>query len=169
RAPWWQCAEPDLIARVQLMGRVENQAAAVQVAGVGEALGRGVLVGSGFTSGGAWLRGQVALTPHAAAQRAHLAEQLVRPDLAPTKEAFTAGDLNVGQTAAVTRTMCALDEIPHVDATTWSEGQQLMLGEATRLDARQLGKLGTALRHRLEPDAADRLAKDEDAQQHLRQ
>ena len=91
RAPWWQYAEPDLIARVQLMGRVENQAAAVQVAGVGEALGRGVLVGSGFTSGGAWLRGQVALTPHAASQRAYLAEQLVRPDLAPTKDAFTAG------------------------------------------------------------------------------
>ncbi|MFL6098832.1 MAG: hypothetical protein ACJ71T_02635, partial [Actinomycetales bacterium] len=89
-APWWQYAEPDLIERIQLLGRVENQVVAAQVAAVGEAVKRGVLVGSGFRSGGAWLRGLVPLTPQAAAQRAQLAEELARPDLAPTKDAFTA-------------------------------------------------------------------------------
>ncbi|MFL6098831.1 MAG: DUF222 domain-containing protein, partial [Actinomycetales bacterium] len=167
--PWWQYAEPDLTQRVQLLGRVENQVVAAQVAAVGEAVTRGVLVGSGFRSGGAWLRAQVPLTVQAAAQRAQLAEQLARPDLAPTREAFTAGDIGVGQTAAVTRTMCALDQIPDVDTTTWDEAQHLMLAEAARLDAGQLAKVGVALRHRLDPDAADRLARDEDAQQHLRQ
>ncbi|MFL6099915.1 MAG: DUF222 domain-containing protein [Actinomycetales bacterium] len=168
-APLWQYAEPDLIERVQLLFRVENQVVAAQVAAVGEAVKRGVLVGSGYKSGGAWLRGLVPLTPQAAAQRAQLAEELARPDLAPTKDAFTGGDIGVGQTAAITRTMCALDQIPDVDPTTWDEAQQLMLGEAARLDARQLAKVGVALRHRLDPDAADRLARDEDAQQHLRQ
>ena len=167
--PWWQCAEPDLRQRVQLLSRVENQVVAAQVAAVAEALKRGVLVGSGYRSGGAWLRGVVPLTVQAAAQRAQLAEELPRPDLTPTREAFTAGDIGVSQTAAVTRTMCALDQIPDVDATTWDEAQQFMLGEATRLDAGQLGKLGVALRHRLDPDAAERLARDEEAQQHLRQ
>jgi len=110
----------------------------------------------------------VPLTVQAAAQRAQLAEELPRPDLTPTREAFTAGEIGVGQTAAVTRTMCALDQIPDVDPTTWDEAQHLMLGEAARLDAGQLGKVGVALRHRLDPDAAERLARDEDAQQHLR-
>ncbi|MFL6099195.1 MAG: DUF222 domain-containing protein, partial [Actinomycetales bacterium] len=89
--------------------------------------------------------------------------------LAPTREAFGSGELNVSQAGAITRTMCALDQVPDVDGTTWGEAQQLMLGEAARLDAGQLAKLGVALRHRLDPDAADRLARDEDAQQHLRQ
>ncbi|MFL6100544.1 MAG: DUF222 domain-containing protein, partial [Actinomycetales bacterium] len=152
-------AEPDLIERIQLLGRVENQVVAAQVAAVGEAVKRGVLVGSGHRSGGAWLRAQVPLTVQAAAQRAQLAEQLPRPELAPTREAFGSGELNVGQAGAITRTMCALNQIPDVDPTTWDEAQHLMLGEATRLDAGQLGKVGVALRHRLDPDAADRLAR----------
>ena len=43
-----------------------------------------------------------------------------------------------------------------------------MLNEAKRLDARQLGRLGVALRHRLDPDAADCLAHDAAAQQWYR-
>ena len=89
--PWWRLAVADLRDRVRLLGRAENQVAAAQVAAVGEALGRGVLVGTGFTSGGAWLRGLVPLTPQAASQRAHLAAELGRADLAPTRAALTSG------------------------------------------------------------------------------
>jgi Domain of unknown function (DUF222) len=166
--PWWRYAEADLRDRIRLLGRAENQVVAAQVAAVGEALTRGVLVGTGYRSGGAWLRGLVALTPQAASQRVHLAEELTREDLAPTKAGFSTGEVGVGQAVAVTRTLCALDSVPDVDATTWSEAQVLLLSEARRLDARQLGQLGVHLRHRLDPDAADRLAKDEEAQQAAR-
>jgi hypothetical protein len=167
--PWWQIGEAEIPERIQLLGRAENQVVAAQVSGLGEAFARGLPIGSGFKSGGSWLRGLVALTPAAAVQRAKLAEELTREDLAPTRAAFTAGEIGVGPAAAITRTMTELVAIPAVDATTWAEAQHLLLGHAKQLDARQLGRLGAHLRNRLDPDAADRLAKDEDAQQAARQ
>ena len=76
--------------------------------------------------------------------------------------------IGVGQASAITRTLCALDAVPAVDPATWSEAQVLLVSEAKRLDARQLGRVGAHLRHRLDPDGADRLARDEDAQQQAR-
>jgi Domain of unknown function (DUF222) len=65
----------------------------------------------------------------------------------------------------VVRTLDALEHQPEpVDEATRGEVQDLLLETATRVDAAQLGKAGQRARHRLDSHAAERLAKDEDAQ-----
>src|SRR5690349_7216830 len=167
-SPWWRAGEDVLLERIRVLARVENQVGAAQVGAVREGLSRGLHTQAGCKSGGAWLRGLVPLTPYAATQRAVLAQQLAGEDLAPTERAFTCGAISVGHAGAITRTMTALDAVPEVDATTWAEAQQVMVGEAGRLDPAQLGRLGLHLRNRLDPDGPDRLAREEDRQQDAR-
>ncbi len=63
------------------------------------------------------------------------------------------------------RTIDALEHQPEpVDPTTRSEVQELLLATAHEVDPAQLGRAGQRARHRLDPHAAERLAKDEDAQ-----
>ena len=85
-------------------------------------------------------------------------------DLAPTRNAFSAGSVAVGHASAVSRTMSELDRIPEVDAETWGEAQRLLVAEAERVDPAQLGRAGLHLRRRLDPQGPDRLARDEDLQ-----
>ena len=56
-----------------------------------------------------------------------------------------------------------------VDLQTRSEAQELLLGTAAQVDAAQLGKAGARIRFRLDRGAAERLAKDEDAQERARE
>jgi hypothetical protein len=123
---------------------------------------------AGCKTASAWLRGLVPVTPGAAKTRALLASELARPDMVPTKEALTSGAIGVGQAGAVTRTMLALDAVPEVDPTTWAEAQRLLVDEGGRLDPGQLARAGKRLRHRLDPDGGDRLARDEDLQEQSR-
>src|SRR6266576_3279582 len=141
-APWWQCSTGQLTERIQVLGRVENRVAAVQVAAVGEGVSRGLHTLSGSRTGGAWLRGLVPVAPDVAHQRAALAVELPAPELAPVREALAAGDLAPGHAAAVCRTLRALDKVPEVDAVTWGEAQRLLVAEAGRVDPVQLGRAG---------------------------
>lgn len=167
-APNWQVSEAALVQRARLLWQGENQIVAAQVAVVGEAVNRGMPARAGFKSGGAWLRGIVPLTPHAAHQRGALAEQLPAPELAPTRSTFVAGEIAAGHAAAITRTMTELDRIPDVDSATWGEAQALLVDEAHRIDPAQLGKVATHLRTRLDPHGPERLARDEDLQHEQR-
>lgn len=165
----WQVPERELGDRARLLWQVENQVVAQQVAIVGEALTRGVVAKAGHKTGGAWLRGLVPLTPHAAHQRGALAAELPAAELAPTRMAFESGRIAAGHAATITRTMAELDRIPDVDGVTWGEAQALLVEEAHRVDPAQLGKAGAYLRTRLDPGGAERLARDEDLQFEQRQ
>ena len=89
-------------------------------------------------------------------------------ELAPTAAAFAAGDISVGHAGVVVRTVEAVRDIADVDEVTRGEGQALLLATAVEVDPAQLGRAGLRLRHRLDPDAAERLARDEDAQEERR-
>ncbi len=108
--------------------------------------------------------------PRAASLRADLAEALPAEELAQTRTAFRTGEVSPGAAGVVVRTLSALEEIPSpdvgpaVDAQTRRDVQALLLDAAGRLDPAQLAKAGVRVRHRLDSQAADRLARDEDAQ-----
>ena len=118
-APLWQLSPDQVAELVRRMQRLENRAVATQVAAVGEGMSRGLPALAGCKTGKAWLRGLVPVTPYVAWQRAALAEELAGVDLAPTRNAFSAGSVAVGHASAVSRTMSELDRIPEVDAETW--------------------------------------------------
>jgi hypothetical protein len=171
---WWQQSDADLATAIAGLHRAETCCAAAGVAALGEAIGRGLPTADGARGGGEWFRGLVPVMPRAAKARADLAEAFgtaAQPnaELAPTGAAFAAGEISVGHAGVLVRTMDAVDEMPDMDQQTRTEAQALMLETATVVDPAQLGRAGLRLRHRLDPQAAARLARDEDRQQELRQ
>jgi Domain of unknown function (DUF222) len=167
-APWWQCSSEQLAERIQVLARAENRVASAQVAAVGEGVSRGLHTLSGSKTGAAWLRGLVPVAPHVAFQRGGLAVELPAEAMAPVREAFAAGALSVGHAAVVTRTLGALDRVWSIDSATWSDAQALLVAESERVDPAQLGRAGTHLVRRLDPQGPDRLARHEDQQQEQR-
>jgi len=172
-AEWWRRSDGELADFVRLFARGESQCAAAGVAVLGEAQSRGLPAAVGAKDGAGWFRGLVPVTPRVARARAGLAEAFGpeaarNPDLAPTRVAFAAGDISVGHAGVIVRTVDAVEAIPDVDPQTRTEGQALLLATAGEVDPAQLGRAGLRLRHRLDPDAAARLAKDEDGQQERR-
>jgi hypothetical protein len=173
-AEWWRRSEAELAEAVTAFHRAESRCAAGGVAVVAEAVSRGVPLSCGQKDGARWLRSLVPVIPSVAKARAALAEAFgtaAKPndDLAPTAAAFKAGDIAVGHAGVVVRTMDAIAAIADVDAETAAEGQALLLETAQFVDPAQLGRAGLRLQHRLDPDAAGRLARDEDRQHELRE
>ena len=170
---WWRRSDGELADFVRLFARAESRCAAAGVSVLAEAAGRGLPVAAGAKDGAGWFRGLVAVTPGVARARAGLAAALgtaaePNAELAPTRVAFAAGEISVGHAGVIVRTVAAVQDLPDVDEVTRGEGQALLLDTAAGVDPAQLGRAGLALRHRLDPDAAGRLARDEDAQQERR-
>jgi hypothetical protein len=171
---WWRWSEPELAEAVAAVHRAESRCAAAGVAVLAEAVGRGMPLSCGHKDGARWLRSQVPVTPSVAKARSVLAEAFgtaAKPcaDLAPTREAFAAGEISVGHASVVVRTMEAVEAIPGIDPQTAGEAQALLVETAQVVDPAQLGRAGQRLRHRLDPGAAERLARDEDAQHGARE
>jgi Domain of unknown function (DUF222) len=161
----WRLSDVQLAALARMLHVAESRVGAASVAVLSEAVGRGLPVGSGALSGAAWLRAQVPVTPGQAKARAFLVEVLPSPELAPTQAALAAGAISPGQAAVVARTMAGLDALPvAVDEQTRADAQQVLLRFADRLDPAQLGQAGARVRYNLDPQAGERLARDEDAQ-----
>jgi hypothetical protein len=163
-APLWRLSSEQVGEFVRRLARAENRMASAQVAAVGEGVSRGLHTLAGSKTGGAWLRGLVPVAPFVAHQRVALALELPAAEMAPAREAFAAGSLAVGHAAVVTRTMRSLDRVPEIDRTTWVEAQRLLVEESERVDPVQLGRAGTHLVRRLDPQGPERLARDEDLQ-----
>lgn len=173
-AGWWRLSDAQLGEAVGVFHRAESRCAAAQVAVVAEAVERGVPVTAGHKDGARWLRSLVPVTPAVARARAVLAQAFgttSRParDLAPTAAAFAAGDISAGHASVVVRTMEAVADIPELDPETAGEGQALLLETAAVVDPAQLGRAGRRLTNCLDPRAGERLARDEDRQQALRE
>ena len=104
--------------------------------------------------------------PGQAAVRAGLAEVIDEVELAPTKASLTAGGMSVSHAWGIARTMKVLDAQPdRIPAKFRREAQELLVLTASRVDAAQFGRCTARLRRAFDPDAATRLAKDEDAQE----
>jgi hypothetical protein len=171
---WWRLSDAELAAAAVFMHGCESRVAAAATFAVGEVIGRGLPVAAGARTGGQWLRGLVPIAPGAARARADLAEAFgpeaePNPDLVATRAAFAAGAVSAGHAGVVARTVSALVGLPGVDAQTLAEGEALLLEVAGEVDPGQLGRAGLRMRHALDPDAAVRLARDEDRQQELRE
>ena len=170
---WWRHSDAELAEAVKLFARAESRCAAAGVAVLAEAAERACRwsrgPGRGEAGSGVW-----SVTHAVAKQQADLAGAFgtaakPNPDLAPTRAGFAAGEISVGHAGVLVRTMDAITAMPEVDEATRAEAQTLMLATALVLDPAQLGKAGLRLRHRLDPDAAQRLARDEDAQHERRE
>jgi hypothetical protein len=172
-AEWWRCSDAELADLVRVLARAESRCAAAGVAVLAEASGRGLPVQGGAKDGAGWFRGLVPVTPALARARAGLAAAFgtaaaPNGEHAATTAAFAAGEISAGHAGVVVRTVDAVAAMPEVDPVTRAEGQALLLATAGQVDPAQLGRAGLALRHRLDPHAAERLAKDEDAQEERR-
>ena len=152
-------------------------AQAQQLRLVAEAGARGLPGRQGHARLEHWVRAQTPTTSRrAAAGQARRAERLfssaVATDLAPTRQAMLAGQVGVEQADVVARTVQALVPpavpVDAVPAHAVVEAQSFLLAEASRFDPTELGRLADYLVLRLGPDADQRLAGSERAQQQAR-
>lgn len=175
--PGWQVREGALAAAVAGLDAVMRLAGAQQVRLAAEADSRGLPGQAGATSLAAWLRSVVpAVSAREAATTAKRAARLftgrLASELQATREALLSGDVPGAHADLIATTIEQLTP-PNcpaevVDAETLAQAQTLLVAEAPALDVVQLRKLTTHLRHRLDPDADERLARDEAARARAR-
>jgi hypothetical protein len=188
----WRCSEPDLARLVQAVEVAQRRLDVVAAAAAVEAFDRGLPADAGFTTAGAgpeakaravagWLRSLITITPHVATARAKaavalLADPLLSPELGETRAAAAAGQISTAHVRVIADTIGKLatppagagagDEV--VDADTRADAPRVLLAHAGVLDPAQTRVLATRTLAVLDPDAGDRLAHDEDAQDQLR-
>jgi hypothetical protein len=135
---------------------------------------------SGLGNLGAWLRQQLPTTDRReVARRAAQAEALFglddlagTVDLAPTREAVLAGELSSGSAAHITQALSRL--VPPatpaglVDESTLAEAQEALTGQALEHDPAVVRAMAERLVATLDPQAGERLARDEDRQADVR-
>lgn len=78
--------------------------------------------------------------------------------LARLRAAFAAGDVGAERASVVTATLAKL---PPVDTETFQQAAAFLAEQAEIRDPAALTRLGTRLRHHLDPDCGDRLAKEQ--------
>ena len=165
RAEWWRLQGEELAAVIAMAHQVENQAGCVGVAALGEATGRGIPTADGAKDAARWYRGIVPVTPGQAQVREGLAEVIGDSDLEMTRDALVAGQMSVSHGWAIARTVKVLSsQAERVPERIRREAQALLVRTASRVDAAQLGRCASRMRRAFDPDAAQRLATDEDAQ-----
>jgi len=135
---------------------------------------------SGLGNLGAWLRQQVPTTDRReVSRRAAQAQALFgldelagRVDLAPTRDAVLSGDLPTGSALHITQALSRL--VPPatpaglVDEATLAEAQEVLTGQAAQHDPAVVRAMAERLVATLDPQAGERLARDEDRQAEVR-
>ena len=173
----WAICEDDLAALTRGLDSVGRLATAQGMRVAAEAASRGVPARAGHARLEHWVREQVpTMSPRVAAAQARRAERLfnsaVTADLDPTRSALLAGEVSADQADLIATTIEALTppQVPAevVPAETLAAAQVFLLEQASHFDPTALRRLADYLRLRLDPDADDRLAKNEDAQQQHR-
>ncbi len=163
-----EIARLDHVIRVASARTVELAAQAAQ---------RGLPVGTGCRNLAAWVQWVIPTASGGqAGQVARRAETYYRcpgaPDLAPTRDALLAGEISGAQADVIAGTLTQLlpPAVPPgaLEETVVAEAQTLLLGQARVLEPRRLSRVAAYLRHRLDPDADDRLARQEQRQEAVR-
>ncbi|GAB3598381.1 HNH endonuclease signature motif containing protein [Angustibacter peucedani] len=175
--PAWGWSSDDV---AELVVRVEHQLrrlAAVQLTAVAEASTRGLPSSLGHRRSAHWLTSLVpGMADHAARRLERRARDLhtspLAADTRATRAAVAAGDISLEQADVISDTVASLlpPRAPAgtVDEQAVAEVEQLLLVEATTTDPVRMQRVATSLRCRLDPDADDRLARDEVARDHAR-
>jgi hypothetical protein len=173
----WRCSDAELQAALAGLEELSRRAEGQRLRLVAEAGSRGLPERAGYGRLAHWMRAVCpTISPRAAAGHARRAERLftsaVAAELAPTRAAVLAGALTADQTDVVINTVEALTPptcpAETIDAQTLDEAQGFLLEQAAVFDAPRLRRLAGSLRDRLDPDAEDRLAKDEAARDRAR-
>jgi hypothetical protein len=173
----WQVTDDDLAGTVAGLDRVNRLAQAHGARLLAEAGSRGLAAQAGHARLEHWLRAQVPTgSPRAGAAQARRAERLftsaVAAELGPTREAFLGGALSAEQADVVAGTIEELvpPSLPAgvVSDVAVAQGQAFLIEQAAHFEPTQLRRLASYLRHRLDPGADERLARDEEAQTRAR-
>ncbi len=174
-APWWRSSDADVRAAVVSLDQQAARLDAARARLLAEADGRDVGSASGAATTAAWLAGVTGSRPEQAARRVTVSVAL-QGALAATGAALAAGAITFDHAVVVHDTVRRLGDA--VDPTTADEVEACLLRSAADhdedgarvpgLDPRRLARLGRAVRHRLDPDAGERLARAEDAAEALR-
>ncbi len=173
----WTLSDQQVTQGVVRLQRLSRLVAAQQLRLVAEAETRGLPAKAGHRRPSGWLRSVLpTLTAGQAAALAGRAETLftaaVAAELTATRDAVLAGDVALDQAEVVAGAVAALvppqSPAGTVDAVTLVEAEAFLLQQARAHDARALARLATSLRVRLDPDADDRLARDELARDQVR-
>jgi hypothetical protein len=185
---WWQVSDGDLAAVVQASEVAGRRLQMVQVAAAVEAGKRGLPREGGFgPSAGVtgadtaavanWLRDLVNLTPCQARHRARVGAALftdpaLSADLAQTHVAALAGQVSTAHVAVIADTIEKLSppamDVEDLDEDTRRDAVRFLTDNARVLDPAQTRVLATRTLAVLDPDAGERLARDEDARDQLR-
>ena len=158
----WRLTESELVKGIAALEAQAARLDAARLAFTAEVDRRGMAAGgSGATGTAAWLRGLLRLTPGEATGRVSLGSWL-DGEGAVTKTALSDGALSARHASVICRTMARLH--PAVDPETRAEAQGVLVDQARRLDPDQLARAARYLRHRLDPESGERLAREEDRQ-----
>jgi hypothetical protein len=175
--PTWRLGDGELVEGLQVFEQLARLAAAGSVRLAAQAQQRGLPGQGGHRRLSGWVQ---AVLPTATGGEAHRlarrAEVLfgspAAAELAPTREALLAGEISGSQADAITDTLTALlpPVVPAglVPEEAVAESQTLLLDQAEGCDASALRKIGQRLHAILDPDADDRLARDEAARDRAR-
>jgi hypothetical protein len=168
----WTMSDDELAALARGLDRAARLVEAQSMRIAAEAGSRGLPGKAGHTGLAGWMREQTpGLSPRVAAARAGRTERLftsaVAAELAPTRAALLEGSICAGHADVVASMVQSL--VPPaapaglVPDDALAAAQAFLLHEAAHFDPSQLKRLGDHLRHRLDPDADDRLTRDEHA------
>ncbi|GAB3594486.1 hypothetical protein GCM10027446_18490 [Angustibacter peucedani] len=175
--PTWPLAEADVRAGVQQLALVGRLAEAQVVRLAAEAQQRGLPGQGGHRRLAGWIGEVLPTSTGGEARRlSRRAEALyaapVAAELGPTRDAALAGQVSGSQADAISAALARLvpPSVPAgaVPAQAVAQAQDLLLGRADLDDADGLAVVGQRLVAVLDPDADDRLMKDEAAREHAR-
>lgn len=165
----WGVPEGDLAPLARSLGRVLDRVSALLLGVIAEAEVRDVPLRAGATSTMAWARELLNVTPAVASKLAKTA-RAVRTELSATGAALAAGKVGYEQAAVIVRAVTDLpadldlreDDGPGIRGLAEAH----LLGEAARLDAGQLARVGQHLLTIVAPQIgeareADALARQE--------
>ncbi|GAA4360516.1 HNH endonuclease signature motif containing protein [Angustibacter luteus] len=175
--PAWRLADGQLTEAVAGLDALTRRVGAQSVRVVAEASSRGLPAQAGHGRATGWIRQAVpTMSPRDAATLARRADALYpgpgAVDLEPTRAAVLSGSVALDQAEVLTTTLSALQPptVPAgtIDEDTLDEAQTFLLDQSAAFDASKLTRIAAYLRHRLDPDADERLARDEAARERAR-
>lgn len=152
----WAQSDAEIIDRVQAALRVKAQADAVLLAAVGEVEARGLARARGASSTRAWLHGAHQLDPAEASMLVLTAASL-RQGFQSTGTALAAGEVNLGQTRVIIR---SVDDLPDdLGPALTAAAETLMIGHCATFDPTTLALIGRRLAECIDPEGTQ--ARDE--------
>lgn len=150
----WSLSDADVTQVLEAARELAARVDSVAVAAVAEAAARGITGRSGASSTTAWLRTAMRVRGTEGHRLACLATAFTSGRFDATHDALTDGQISVDHAAVIVRSVEALPSDIGSEARAAAEG--FLLEQARRLDPADVARLGSRVRHVIDPDGADR-------------